>query len=173
MHQKESALFWWCSNTLLGEIQGTITVALHKLEDFTGVPSIPYIDMKEGWVSHVVSDNNEALVRNHFIALNSMNAWESLILSTAPLQSAMCQYSNNEDQAIKAVLRVIVKSAQKPKCTPEAKHLKTTTTATTLATGRIRWSRGNILDSANLHARAGKSAKGRLGAWAWGLGSAT
>lgn len=68
---------------------------------------------------------------------------------------------------------MIVKSTQKPKYPPEARHLKTTTTATTLAAGRIGWSWSNILDSADLHARAGESTESGLGTWAWGLGSVT
>jgi hypothetical protein len=52
-------------------------------------------------------------------------------------------------------------------------NLKTTTTATSLAAGRIGWGWGDILNSANLHARTGKSTESRLGTWTWGLGTVT
>ena len=46
---------------------------------------------------------------------------------------------------------------------------QTATTATTLASCRVRWSRCDIFDSPNLHARASQSTESRLCAWARGL----
>ena len=51
--------------------------------------------------------------------------------------------------------------------------LETTTTATTLATSRVGGSGGDVLDSANSHARTGQSTEGRLGTGTGGLGTVT
>lgn len=50
---------------------------------------------------------------------------------------------------------------------------ETTTTATTLATGRIGRSRGDVLNAADLHAGAGEGTEGRLSTGAGGLGAVT
>ena len=50
---------------------------------------------------------------------------------------------------------------------------ETTTTATTLPPGRVGGSGGDVLDAANAHAGTGKSAEGRLGTGAGGLGAVT
>ena len=55
----------------------------------------------------------------------------------------------------------------------ELPRLQTTTTATSLATGAVGWSWGDILDTANLHAGTGKGTESGLSTWTWGLGSVT
>lgn len=52
-------------------------------------------------------------------------------------------------------------------------RLETTTTATTLSAGRVGGSRGNVLDTANLHAGTSQGTKGGLGTGAGGLGAVT
>jgi hypothetical protein len=52
-------------------------------------------------------------------------------------------------------------------------NLETATTATTLAASGVRWCRGNILNSADLHARTGESTESGLSAWAWSLSAVT
>lgn len=54
-----------------------------------------------------------------------------------------------------------------------AMRLQTTTTATTLAAGRVGRSGGDILNTADLHARTGQRAKSGLGTGAGGLGAVT
>ena len=51
--------------------------------------------------------------------------------------------------------------------------LQTTTTATTLATGRVGGGGGDVLDAADPHAGTGEGTEGRLGAGAGGLGAVT
>ena len=51
--------------------------------------------------------------------------------------------------------------------------LETTTAATTLPAGAIGRSRGDVLDTADLHAGTGEGAEGRLGTGAGGLGAVT
>ena len=48
--------------------------------------------------------------------------------------------------------------------------LQTTTAATTLSPGGVGGGRGNVLNTANLHARAGKGTEGGLGTRTGGLG---
>ena len=50
---------------------------------------------------------------------------------------------------------------------------QTTTTATTLSPRGVGWSWRHILDTADLHARASKSAEGRLSTWTWSLRAVT
>lgn len=51
--------------------------------------------------------------------------------------------------------------------------LQTTTAATSLPAGGIRWDWGHVLDAANLHRRTGQSAQGGLGTGSRGLGAVT
>lgn len=50
---------------------------------------------------------------------------------------------------------------------------ETTTTATTLAAGRVGGRGSNVLDTADLHARTGQGTEGGLGTGAGGLGAVT
>lgn len=52
-------------------------------------------------------------------------------------------------------------------------NLQTTTTATTLPSGRVRWNWGDILNSTNSDTRSGESSKSRLSTWTWSLGTST
>lgn len=52
-------------------------------------------------------------------------------------------------------------------------RLETTTTATTLSAGRVGGGRGNVLDTADLHAGTGQSTESGLGTGAGGLGAVT
>lgn len=90
-------------------------------------------------------------------------------------KAAMCHVEQIGGQANNAVPPRSCHSTAKPKpCIHQASsNLETTTTATTLAASGIRWSRGNILDSANLHAGTGESTESRLSARAWGLSAIT
>jgi hypothetical protein len=95
-----------------------------------------------------------------------------------------------EDQAIKAVLRVYSihirrqstlligpnPTMQRP-CTSWRRHtrtyLQTTTTATTLTTGRVGGSGGDVLNATDSHAGTGKSTEGGLSTGTGGLGAVT
>lgn len=80
-----------------------------------------------------------------------------------------------------AVLLVILNATEKPdsetpvgcKQSIEVDRSETTTTATTLSAGRVGRSRGNILNSADLHASTGKGTESRLGTGTGGLGTVT
>jgi hypothetical protein len=52
-------------------------------------------------------------------------------------------------------------------------YLQTTTTATTLATSRVGRSRGDVLNAADAHARAGKGTESGLSTGTGGLGTVT
>jgi len=54
---------------------------------------------------------------------------------------------------------------------PTSTRSQTTTTATTLSAGRVRRSRRNILNAANLHASTGERTESRLSTGARGLGT--
>jgi hypothetical protein len=54
-----------------------------------------------------------------------------------------------------------------------ASNLKTTTAATSLATGGVGWGGGYVLDSAYLHTGTSKSAESGLRTWTGGLGTIT
>ena len=58
-------------------------------------------------------------------------------------------------------------------CKQYAKRSQTTTTATTLSPSRVGWSRGDILDTADLHAGTGEGTESGLSTWTWGLGAVT
>lgn len=50
---------------------------------------------------------------------------------------------------------------------------ETTTTTTTLSAGRVGGGRGNVLDTADLHAGTGQGTEGGLSTGAGGLGAVT
>ena len=56
---------------------------------------------------------------------------------------------------------------------PCASNLETTTTATTLAAGRVGGRGGDVLNAANLHAGTGQGTESGLGTGAGGLGTVT
>ena len=81
-----------------------------------------------------------------------------------------------EDQAkAKAVPRVVVISPIDLELTPmtTSTSLQTTTTATTLSAGRVGGRRGNVLDTADLHASTGKGTESGLSTGTGGLGAVT
>ena len=87
-------------------------------------------------------------------------------------RAAVCDIEQIGGQAI-AVPRVIVNPAAKTKPHHTNNNLKTAATATSLTASRVGWGRGNILDSANLHAGSSESAERGLSTWAGGLGAVT
>ncbi len=85
-----------------------------------------------------------------------------------------------ETRQYEAVLLVVVnataKTQTRTESSPETQppsplDSETATTATTLATSRVRRSGGDVLNAADLHAGAGQGAEGGLGAGAGGLGA--
>lgn len=51
--------------------------------------------------------------------------------------------------------------------------LQSSTSSTTLSSGRVRWNWGNILNSANSQAGSGQGSQSGLTTWTWGLGLGT
>mmetsp|Transcript_58874 Transcript_58874/g.108736 ORF Transcript_58874/g.108736 Transcript_58874/m.108736 type:complete len:86 (+) Transcript_58874:34-291(+) len=52
-------------------------------------------------------------------------------------------------------------------------NLQSSSSSTTLPSGRVGWDGCDILDSANSEAGSGESSQGDLAAWPWGLGANT
>lgn len=118
---------------------------------------------------------------------------------TTTLYHKVKEIAKSGDQAEKAVLLVTVNATKYPICSsnhanpsfvgirpfcqpadPSTKigerevwRLETTTTATTLSAGRVGGGRGNVLDTADLHAGTGQSTQSGLGTGAGGLGAVT
>jgi len=103
-----------------------------------------------------------------------------IFLSTAGVPKATCDKPKSlETRQLNAVLLVVVNAQAEPRCKlpdtqpPFSTQSETATTTTTLATGRVGGGGGNVLNAANLHARACQSAEGRLSTGTGGLGAVT
>ena len=55
----------------------------------------------------------------------------------------------------------------------KTKQSQSSTTSTTLSSDRVRWDRGDVLDSADSQAGSGQGSQGRLTTWTRGLGLGT
>lgn len=87
--------------------------------------------------------------------------------------SAIASHPANVPYSVVHARSHVQHSCCEPACKQYAKRSQTTTTATTLSSGAVGWSWSNVLDTADLHAGTGESAKGGLGTWARGLGAVT